>query len=143
MTKRAVFLGALILTAALAAPPVPRAAERAGDAPPDDEMTTYYMGLIYRGERWTPERTDETAEIQRLHLANIERLARTGEMLLAGPFLDDGDLRGVFVFQVDSLERAKELVATDPAVKAGRLRVELHPWYAVKGITYPNRPAAK
>ena len=112
-------------------------------AEPEQEMTTYYMGLIYRGENWTPERTPETMRIQKEHLANISRLAKTGELLLAGPFGDDTDLRGVFVFEVDSLEKAEELVRTDPAVKAGRLRVELHPWYAVKGITYPNREVSR
>ena len=93
-------------------------------AEPEHEMTTYYMGLIYRGENWTAERTPETMRIQKEHLANISRLAKTGELLLAGPFGDDTDLRGIFVFEVDSLEKAEELVRTDPAVKAGRLRGE-------------------
>jgi uncharacterized protein YciI len=120
--------------------PAPNAGEETGKiAEPEFEMTTYYMGLIYRGEKWTPEVTDETMKIQKAHRANMGRLARNCELILAGPFGDDTDLRGIFIFAVDSLEKAEELVQTDPAVKAGRLRVELHPWYAVKGITYPNQ----
>jgi uncharacterized protein YciI len=58
-----------------------------------------------------------------------------GKLVLAGPFVDDGDMAGMFVFRVLSLEEAKALCDTDPAVQAGRLRVELHPWYSAKGIT--------
>jgi len=61
-------------------------------------------------------------------------MAETGKLLLAGPFTDDANLRGMFVFKVDSLQEAKALSDADPAVKAGRLVVELHPWYAAKGI---------
>ena len=103
------------------------------------EMTTYYLGLLYRGEKWTPGSTPETEKIQEGHMANIRRLAAEGKLLLAGPFGDDGDLRGVFVFKVASMEEAQALVATDPAVQAGRLRVELHPWYSAKNIVvYPT-----
>jgi len=139
MTKRCTTLLALVLGISL----LPQPARAAESSATNDQMTTYYMGLIYRGEKWTPERTPEVMELQKQHLANIERLAGTGELLLAGPMLDDGELRGIFVFQVESLERARELVETDPAVKSGRLKVELHPWYAVKGITYPKPSETK
>lgn len=99
------------------------------------EMETYYVGLIFRGPSRTPGDTPEIMEIQKAHLANITRLADLGKLVLAGPFTDDGDLRGLFVFRVSSLEEAKALCDTDPAVQAGRLRVELHPWYSAKGIT--------
>ncbi|MEA2238603.1 MAG: hypothetical protein QOC81_3327 [Thermoanaerobaculia bacterium] len=103
-------------------------------------MTTYYMGLIYKGAKWTPGPTPETEAIQSGHMANMRRLAAEGKLLLAGPFGDDSDLKGIFVFKVATLEEAQKLVASDPAVKAGRLRVELHPWYSAKNIVvYPTR----
>jgi len=98
------------------------------------EMTTYYVGFLYRGAKWTPGETPELQRLQEEHLANIRRLAESGKLLLAGPFTDGGDLRGMFVFKVDSMEEAKALAEADPAVKAGRLRVEFHPWYSAKGI---------
>ena len=105
----------------------------------DYEMTTYFMGLLYRGPKWTPGSTPETEAIQSAHMANIRRLAAEGKLLLAGPFGDDGDLRGVFVFKVATIDEARALVASDPAVQAGRLRVELHPWYSAKNIVvYPT-----
>lgn len=98
------------------------------------EMTTYYLGLIYKGDKWTPEVTPQTQKIQEGHMANIRRLGAEGKLLLAGPFADNTDLRGIFVYKVDTLEEAQALVQTDPAVQAGRLRVELHPWFSAKNI---------
>jgi len=56
------------------------------------------------------------------------------KLLVAGPFGDNGALRGIFVFRVGSLEEAQSLCATDPMVKAGRLVVELHPWQIPEGV---------
>ncbi len=98
-------------------------------------MTTYYVGFLYKGSSWTRESTPETEKLQEAHLANILRMQKEGKLLVAGPFLDGGDLRGLYIFRVGSAEEAQALVATDPAVAAGRLRFELHPWYSAKNIT--------
>jgi len=98
------------------------------------EMTTYYMAFLYKGARWTPEETSETKKIQQAHMDNIQRMADSGKLVVAGPFMDNGDLRGIFIFQGVTREEAEQLCANDPAVKAGRLRIELHPWFAAKGI---------
>jgi uncharacterized protein YciI len=103
--------------------------------PGDFEMTTYYVGFLYRGPRWTPETTPETEALQEAHMANIRKMAGEGKLLIAGPFLDGGDLRGIYVFRVATMAEAQALAATDPAVKAGRLRLEFHPWFAAKNIT--------
>ncbi len=71
----------------------------------------------------------ERATLQKAHLKNIMRLAEEGKLVLAGPFLDDQPLRGIYIFDVGTLEEARSLVETDPAVKAGSLVMELHPWY--------------
>ena len=107
---------------------------------PGYEMTTYYVVFLYKGEAWTAESTPETEAIQKAHLQNIERLANEGSILLAGPFLHNGDLRGMFVFVAESQEEVEAHCKNDPAVQAGRLRTEVYPWYSVKGITYPGRP---
>jgi len=98
------------------------------------EMARYFVGLIYKDINWSPEATPEVMEIQKAHLENIEKLVDNGKMVLAGPFGDDGDLRGLFFYKAESIEEAEELVSTDPAVKAGRLRVELHPWWGPKAL---------
>ena len=118
------------------------AREERGVGPGGYEMTTYYVGFLYRGAKWTPEETAETRRLQEAHMANIRRMGAEGKLVVAGPFADNGDLRGLYVFRVGSAEEAKALVASDPAVQAGRLRFEIHPWYAAKNITVtPRKPA--
>lgn len=99
-----------------------------------DGMTVYYMGLLSRGPKWTPEKTAETNRIQEEHMAHIRSMGASGKLVIAGPFLDGGQLRGIFVFKVSTLEEAKAMAEADPAVKAGRLQVEIHPWMVAKGI---------
>jgi uncharacterized protein YciI len=98
------------------------------------KMTTAYFGFLKRGAKWTPERTAATAELQKAHIANIQRLAEMKKLVVAGPFGDNGELRGIFVFKVNSLDEARELAETDPAVQAGRLLIEMHPWLVPEGV---------
>ena len=101
---------------------------------PAYKMTTYIMGLLRKGPSWTAAETPETQRLQAGHLANIQKMAAAGKLIVAGPFSDEGDLRGVFIFQQVSLDEARAMVAVDPAVKAGRLIVDLHPWFAAAGL---------
>ncbi|CAN5606785.1 hypothetical protein BH20ACI3_BH20ACI3_13260 [soil metagenome] len=98
------------------------------------KMTTAYIGFLSRGAKWTPEKTPQTEELQKAHRANINKLAETKKLVVAGPFGDNGQLRGIFVFKVGSLDEAKELAATDPSVQAGRLSIDIHPWLVPDGI---------
>ena len=104
--------------------------------PPQEPLTRsgYVFGLLLRGPKSTREQTEETKKIQEGHMANINRLAETGKLVLAGPFVDGGDRRGVFIFKVDSLSEAQALTDTDPAVIAGRLKVVLYQWSVPKGM---------
>ena len=104
-----------------------------GDPPPEFEMRTYVLALLFRGATPEPE-PEKSKELFRGHLANISRLHEEGKIILAGPMLDKTDLRGIFLFDLDSVEEAQKLCDTDPAIRAGALRVELHPWYSAKGI---------
>ena len=103
------------------------------EAPPED-MEILYLGLLRRGPQWTPEVTPEVEALQTAHLANIERMRKSGELLVAGPFGDDGELRGVYIFRVKSMEEALALTSTDPSVAAGRLAFEIHPWWVKRDV---------
>ena len=102
----------------------------------DYGMHQYVMAFLYKGPNRS-EDPDGAAKLQAAHMENIGRLAEAGKLVLAGPFMDDGDLRGIYIFDVDTVEEAAALTATDPAIQSGSLRMELHPWYgsaAVMGI---------
>jgi uncharacterized protein YciI len=64
------------------------------------------------------------------HMANIQRLANEGKLALAGPFgKNDRTYRGLFIFNVTTVEEAQKLVETDPVIKSGMMTAELTPWY--------------
>ncbi len=95
-------------------------------------MKQYFMCFLKTG----PNRDQDSAtaaQLQADHQANIGRLAEEDKIHMAGPMGDDGDLRGIFVFNTTTFEEADSLVRTDPAVAAGRLAYELHPWWVAKG----------
>ena len=98
------------------------------------DMMVYYLRLLKRGPLWTPEETPEVERLQAAHLAHGRKLREAGKLILNGPLLDNGDLRGVGIFRVGSLAEAQALSDADPAVQAGRLVSELHPWMIHKGI---------
>ena len=99
-----------------------------------ETMTSAFLAFLKRGDKWTPEKTPQTEAIQKAHMDNINRLAETKKLVVAGPFGDNGTLRGIFVFKVASLAEAKALAETDPAVQAGRLALDIHPWLVPEGI---------
>jgi uncharacterized protein YciI len=99
----------------------------------------YVFGLLVKGPNWTPGETEENKQLQAAHMANINRLAEAGKLVLAGPFKDGGDRRGVFIFKADTLAEAQALADTDPAVRAGRLRLELHRWAVPDGMLPPGK----
>ena len=101
------------------------------------EMKQYYFVMLTKGER-RGEITDTAVinEIQRGHLANINRLAEMGKIVVAGPFGDNGNWRGIFIFDCPTEEEVKELLNTDPAIKAGRLAYEIHPWWTAKNCVF-------
>src|SRR5438309_5342881 len=91
-------------------------------------MKTYVMALLKAG----PNRLTDSvarAELQKAHLKNIMRLVAENKLIIAGPFLDNQPVKGIFIFNVNTVEEAKKLVETDPAIQAGSLIMELHPWY--------------
>ena len=98
------------------------------------QRTPYIFGILKRGPKWTPESNEKSKKLQEAHLANIKKLHDAGKLALAGPFVDGGDNRGVFIFKVPTVEEARALTETDPAVKAGRLRIELHPVNVPAGV---------
>lgn len=95
----------------------------------DYGMKSYVLAFLKAG----PNRSQDSvtaAELQKAHLSNIMRMAEEKKLVMAGPFLDDGDVRGIYIFNTESLDEAETWTNTDPAVMAGRLVMELHPFYS-------------
>ncbi|AMQ57634.1 YciI family protein [Algoriphagus sanaruensis] len=95
----------------------------------DFGMKKYVMAFLLRGDRVSEYTPEQRSEIQAGHMANIGRMAEIGKLIVAGPFFGNDDLRGIYIFDVQTLEEAKALTETDPAIQAGVLKMDLKEWY--------------
>lgn len=95
-------------------------------------MQQYYIVFLKSGKNRTQD-SATAAQLQKQHLAHLNRMAADGYLSLAGPFGDDGDIRGIAVYNTPTIEMADSLARLDPMVQVGRLEVEIHPWWANKG----------
>ncbi len=100
-------------------------------------MKAYVMAFLKSGPHPSPD-SATAARLQRAHLDNINRLAEEGKLVLAGPFLDGGAVRGIYIFDVTTVEEARRLTETDPSIQAGALEMELHPWYGSAALLEVN-----
>lgn len=91
-------------------------------------MKKYVMAFLKSGKTKIEDETKRN-ELQKAHLKNIQRLATEGKLVVAGPFLDKQPIRGIYIFNVATVEEARQLTETDPSIQAGTLEMELHPWY--------------
>ncbi|MEZ5007291.1 MAG: YciI family protein [Chitinophagales bacterium] len=94
----------------------------------DYGMKKYVMAFLKAGPN-RDQSQEEAIALQKAHMDNISRLAEEGKLIVAGPFLDDGELRGIYIFDVEDIESARALTESDPAIQAGSLVMELKPWY--------------
>lgn len=69
---------------------------------------------------------------------NTTSEAEEGKLVLAGPFFGNDDLRGIYIFDVESLEEARDLTHSDPAIQAGSLVMEFKEWYGSAALVGVN-----
>jgi len=99
-----------------------------------------YTFVLLRRPADAPDLSErELNELQARHLAYLDELRARGVLAVAGPFDDQPDesWRGFCLFRVD-LDEARALADEDPAVKAGRLVVDVMTWLTRPGsISFP------
>ncbi|RSK41630.1 YciI family protein [Mangrovimonas spongiae] len=96
-------------------------------------MQQYFMVFLKSGPIRT-QNEEEAAKLQEAHLAHLRRMYEEGYADISGPFGDDGNIRGITIYNVPTLKMADSLANLDPMVKSGRLVIEVHPWWAGKGF---------
>ena len=96
-------------------------------------MQQYYIAFLKSGpdRSQSPEVADS---LQALHMAHLARMYEEGYADISGPFGDDGEIRGITIYNTPTLKMADSLANMDPMVTAGRLVIEVHPWWAAKGF---------
>ena len=96
-------------------------------------MQQYFIAFLKRGKNRSQTK-EEADSLQTLHMAHLGRMYEEGYADISGPFGDDGDIRGITIYNVPTQQMADSLANMDPMVKAGRLQIEIHPWWAAKGF---------
>lgn len=97
-------------------------------------MQQYFIAFLKRGPKRSQNKT-ETDSLQILHMAHLSKMYELGYADISGPFGDDGAIRGITIYNTPTLKIADSLANADPIVKAGRLVIEMHPWWAAKGFS--------
>ncbi len=97
-------------------------------------MQKYFIAFLKSG----PNRDQPKAvadSLQALHMAHLGNMYKQGFADISGPFDEDGVIRGITIYNVPTKQMADSLANADPMVKAGRLQIEIHSWWAAKGFS--------
>jgi uncharacterized protein len=102
-------------------------------------MKMYVLCILKTGPKDGEIKGEERQKIFEGHFANIGKLADEGKLAVAGPFgKNDKSWRGLYIFNVSTIEEAEKLVVLDPAVKAGVFVPELTLWYGTAAMMGVN-----
>ena len=96
----------------------------------DDYGMKMYVLVILKTGSNTSETKAKTDSLFAGHMANMGKLVEQNKLIVAGPLgKNDKTYRGIFILNTKSLDEAREILSTDPAVKAKLLDAELFNWY--------------
>lgn len=107
------------------------------------DLEAFELVLLRRAPDAPAYDEDELERIQREHVAYLASLREAGKIVTNGPVLGepDDELRGLAFFRVGSLEEARRLAESDPAVVAGRLVADVRTWWCPPGtMSRPGQP---
>jgi uncharacterized protein YciI len=96
------------------------------------EMKRYWLVLLQKGPNCNQD-SISAEKVQAAHMANINRLAKEGKLVMAGPIGVEDDLRGIFLMNCADSTEVENFVMTDSAVITGRLIMKYYPWWTMKG----------
>lgn len=96
-------------------------------------MQQYFMAFLKKGPI-RGQNEEEAIELQKAHVAHLTKMYNLGYADISGPFDGGEKFRGITIYNVPTLKMADSLAKLDPMVKAGRLEIEIHPWWVAKGI---------
>lgn len=98
-------------------------------------MKRYWFVLYTSGDDTTRLDSATSAGLLKEHLAHQDEQAERGLIQVAGPFGDNGDWRGLLLYDCETQEEVEGYLRQDPFVKRGKLKYEIHPWYGAIGTT--------
>jgi len=101
----------------------------------DYGMKSYILVILKTGSN-NMAAGPERDSIFKGHLANINKLANEGKLVIAGPLGENTKgYRGIFILSLKTTDEAKELLLTDPAIRVKVLDADLYEWYGSAAIS--------
>jgi uncharacterized protein len=101
------------------------AQESKTDKPKQFIYVLHLVPRLYDDKAWTE---DDKAAVQR-HFNRFKDAVKTGQLILAGRTLETGEKTfGVAIFEAADEDAARAFMNADPAVIAGVMTAELHPF---------------
>ena len=101
----------------------------------DMGMKQYVLAILKTG----PNKMEAGAKRDSLfrgHFSNMERMSEAGKLVIAGPFdTNDKSFRGLFLLNVATVEKARELVQSDPTIREKIFDIELYEWFGSAAIS--------
>ncbi|WP_316768268.1 YciI family protein [Pedobacter frigiditerrae] len=95
----------------------------------DNGMKMYILVILKTGANTTATKLESDSAFAG-HMANMGKLVKENKLIVAGPMgKNDKNYRGIFILNSKSIDEAKAILATDPAVKAKLLDADLFNWY--------------
>ncbi|MEY3982510.1 MAG: hypothetical protein RL160_67 [Bacteroidota bacterium] len=93
-------------------------------------MKEYYLVMLKTGNNTTTDK-QFISSCFRGHLDNINRLVAEGTMVVVGPLgKNEYNYRGLFILNnISTLDEAKDVLQTDPAIKNNLLAYDIFNWY--------------
>ena len=85
----------------------------------------YTFVFLHKRTDLTPLPKEESDKLMEGHMANINKMAKEGKLIAAGPFEGGG---GIFIFKSSSTKEVADWMSPDPGVQAKRWNVEMLPY---------------
>jgi uncharacterized protein YciI len=98
------------------------------------KMAQHTLGVVKKGPAYkAPAEAKESRTIFHL-LPSLKAQSDAGELAVSGPLVKAGDLLGILLFKSSETNTVRSILDKDPAVKEGRVVVELHPQFMGAGV---------
>ena len=111
-------------------------AELAKKVGADDYGMKSYIFVILKTGTNTSTNKIEVDKAFAGHMTNMNTMVEAGKLVVAGPIGEnDINYRGIFILNESDMEKAKILLATDPAIKAKFLDYDIFPWYGSAALS--------
>ncbi len=95
----------------------------------DYGMKMYVLVILKTGTNKVEDKT-KADSLFNGHFQNIKHLADIGKLVISGPLLkNEKKYEGIFILNVKTIEEARLLLDTDPAINAKVLDAETYQWY--------------